>query len=237
MRVTHARAVGIVRRTFSNHPLAVRAHVLGRYLSCPYLRTLHYVTPGARVLDLGAGHGLLALLALEAGASTVAAVDPDLRKTLTPFRHERVQFVAGYVDAVVGPFDLVTMFDVLYRVPIEERDQLFADIRDRLRPGGKLVIKELDPERRLKFAWNRAQEWVSDHFLGITLGHGLYYETPSRLLERLAACGFVDSSVEDIGSGYPHSHVTYTGTRTRQIEAETGGLEARTGQLAAHLAR
>jgi 2-polyprenyl-3-methyl-5-hydroxy-6-metoxy-1,4-benzoquinol methylase len=201
----------MLRRKFSDRPLAVRVHVLGRYLTCPYLRTLHYVTPGARILDVGAGHGVLALLALEAGAASVAAVDPDLRKTLTPFRHERVRFVAGYVDAVVGHFDLVTLYDVLYRVPVGDRAVLFGELRARLRPGGYLVIKELDPEHRLKAAWNRAQEWVSDRFLGITLGEGFYYETSAQILKRLGASGFEDCRAEDIGRGYPHSHVTYTG--------------------------
>jgi 2-polyprenyl-3-methyl-5-hydroxy-6-metoxy-1,4-benzoquinol methylase len=191
--------------------MAVRLHVLGRYLSCPYLRTLHYVTPGARVLDVGAGHGILPLLALEAGAASVAAVDPDLRKTLTPFRHQRVRFAAGYVDAVAGHFDLVTLYDVLYRVPIADRPQLFGELRSRLRPGGRLVIKELDPEHRFKFAWNRVQEWVSDHFLGITLGAGLHYETSAQILDRLASSGFEECRVEDIGKGYPHSHVTFSG--------------------------
>jgi SAM-dependent methyltransferase len=162
------------------------------------------------VLDVGAGHGVLALLLLEAGAGSVVAVEPDLRKTLPSVRRDRVRFVAGYGDAIGGRFDLVTLFDVLYRVPLAERDRLLGLLRDRLRPGGLLLIKEIDPGRRLKFAWNRAQEFVSDRFLGITLGRGLHYETSERLLARLAASGFEECAVEDVGTGYPHAHVVYT---------------------------
>ena len=185
--------------------------MLGRYLSCPFLRTLHHVAPGARVLDVGAGHGVLAVLALEAGASSVVALEPDLRKALPSVRRDRVRFVAGFADALGGSFDLVTLYDVLYRVPLAERDRLLVDLRERLRPGGILLIKEIDPGRRVKFAWNRAQEFVSDRFLRITLGSGLHYEPSARLVARLAVSGFVDCAVEDVGAGYPHAHVVYTG--------------------------
>jgi 2-polyprenyl-3-methyl-5-hydroxy-6-metoxy-1,4-benzoquinol methylase len=184
--------------------------VLGRYLSCPFLRTLHHVAPGARVLDVGAGHGVLAVLALAAGASGVTAVEPDLRKALPSFRGDRVRFVAGYAEALAGTFDLVTLYDVLYRVPLTERDRLLVALRERLRPGGLLLIKEIDPGRRVKFAWNRAQEFVSDRFLGITLGSGLHYEPSARLLARLASAGLEGCAVEDVGTGYPHAHVLYT---------------------------
>lgn len=213
MQISRHSAVAALRRRLSSHPLAVRAHVWGRFCSCPFLRTLHHIAPGARVLDVGAGHGLFAVLAVEAGAAAVTAVEPDLRKPFLALRDDRVRFVAGYADAVAFPFDLITLFDVLYRVPIVERDRLLVTLRERLRPGGVLLIKELDPEHRLKSAWNQAQEFVSDRFLGITLGSGLHYETKAEVLRRLANAGFVDGSVEDIGKGFPHAHIAYVARR------------------------
>ena len=213
MQVSQRTAAAVLRRTFSGRPFGVRVHVLGRFYSCPYLRTLHHVAAGAQVLDVGSGHGLFSVLALEAGAASVTVLEPDLRKTLVSFRHPRVQVVAGRVDALDGRFDLVTLFDVLYRIPLEDRDRLLLAVRDRLLPGGVLLVKEMDPGRRLKAAWNRAQEWVSDRFLGLTLGSGFHYESSAGVLERLAACGFEDCRMEDIGRGYPHAHVSYTSRR------------------------
>jgi SAM-dependent methyltransferase len=213
MQISRHAAVAVLRRRLSGRPLAVRAHVWGRFHSCPFLRTLHHIEPGARVLDVGAGHGLFAVLALEAGAAGVTAVEPDLRKPFSALRDDRVRFVTGYADVVAFPFDLITMFDVLYRVPIVERDRLLATLRDRLRPGGVLLIKELDPEHRLKSAWNHAQEWISDRFLGITLGSGLHYETKAEVLRRLENAGFAGGAVEDIGRGYPHAHIAYLARR------------------------
>ena len=215
MQISRHSAVAALRRRLENLPLAARTHVWGRFYSCPFLRTLHHVEAGARVLDVGAGHGLFAVLALEAGAAAVTAVEPDLRKPFKALRDDRIRFVTGYADAVTFEFDLVTLFDVLYRVPVAARDPLLATLRDRLRPGGVLLIKELDPEQRLKFSWNRAQEWISDRFLGITLGSGLHYETKGSVLKRLANAGFEDCKVEDIGRGFPHSHVAYVARAPR----------------------
>jgi cyclopropane fatty-acyl-phospholipid synthase-like methyltransferase len=209
-RLGRIAAFNAIRRAFSGRSRATRFHVLGRFLTCPYLRTLRHLTPGSHVLDVGAGHGILAVLAVEAGAASITTIEPDLRKTLTTFQHPRVRVVAGLIDAIVGHYDLVTLYDVLYRIPIDDRDRLLEAIRGRLRPGGLLLVKEMDPDQRLKSAWNRSQEWVSDHFLGLTMGSGFYYESPSQVLARLQRCGFERCAMEDIGSFYPHAHVSYT---------------------------
>ena len=203
-------ALNAIRRAFSGRSRATRFHVLGRFLSCPYLRTLRHVEAGFHVLDVGAGHGILAVLAVESGAASITNIEPDLRKTLTSFQHPRVRVVAGLIDAIAGQYDLATLYDVLYRVPIDDRDRLLEAIHRRLRPGGLLLVKEMDPDQPLKSAWNRTQEWISDHFLGLTMGSGFYYEPPSQVLARLARCGFERAAMEDIGSFYPHAHVAYT---------------------------
>lgn len=166
------------------------------------------------MLDIGSGHGTFARLAVEAGASSVVAVEPDLRKTLAPPVHERVRTVAAFDDAVRGEFDLVTLFDVLYRIPKDGWNALFARAHARLRPGGVILVKELDPDDRLKFAWNRAQERLWDRLFGLTLGDAFSYETAPQLEARLAEAGFTDFRVEPVGAGYPHSHVVYTARKS-----------------------
>jgi cyclopropane fatty-acyl-phospholipid synthase-like methyltransferase len=203
-------ALNAIRRAFARRSRATRVHVLGRFLTCPYLRTLRHVEAGWHVLDVGAGHGIVAVLAVEVGAASITTIEPDLRKTLNTFRHPRVKVVASLIDAIAGRYDLVTLYDVLYRIPVDDRDRLLRAIRTCLRPGGVLLVKEMDPDQRLKSAWNRAQEWMSDHFLGLTMGSGFYYESPRQVLGRLERCGFERCAMEDIGRFYPHAHVTYT---------------------------
>src|SRR4029079_2165066 len=105
-------------------------------------------------------------------------------------REPRLRFVAGYADALRGRFAAVSILDVLYRLPIDRWDDLLATARDALEPGGVLLLKEIDPTHRLKFAWNRLQERGAD-LLGLTLGDAFSYESPAAMAARLKRLGFV----------------------------------------------
>ena len=194
-------------------PRPVRFHALGRFLSCPFLQVVARLPPHARLLDLGAGHGTFALLATASGAAASAvAVDPDLRKPLATYRRPGVRLVAGYGDAVQGRFDAVSVLDVLCRMPIAAWDDFLGGARERLVPGGTLLLKEIDPTRPWKGAWNRLQERGAD-LLGITLGDAFSYEPPAAMKARLERLGFTAVSTVDLGRGYPHAHLLYCARR------------------------
>lgn len=205
-------SLALIRRTFAADPLPTRAHALGRFLTCPFLRVLPHLPPGARLLDLGAGHGTFARLALEAGAAQVVAIEPDLRKALPSFDHPRIHFVAGYADAIGGTFDAVSIFDVLCRVPVGVWDSILTTAFERLRPGGLFLLKEIDPAHRLKAGWNRTQERIAD-LLGMTLGDAFSYETREQMCDRLVRHGFERFEAVEMGAGYPHAHILYKARR------------------------
>ncbi|MEA2568931.1 MAG: hypothetical protein QOI24_932 [Acidobacteriota bacterium] len=213
MPIGYLRAFRLLRQTFRRHSAPQQLHVFGRFLSAPFLRTLDVIPPGSRVLDVGAGHGIYARLLVEERAREVVAVEPDLRKTLIAWRHPAVRFVAGFDDCVRDTFDVVTIYDVLYRLDAAARDALLPRLFARLRPGGLLVLKEIDPTSRIKEPWNRAQEFLSDTLFGLSLGNVFYNETPDVIAERLTRAGFVDFTAKRIDFGYPHAHILYTARR------------------------
>ena len=168
------------------------------------LRVLHAIPANASLLDIGAGHGLFAVLA--SGTRRVVAVEPDARK-VGPIGG--IEFVIGFDDVLAGTFDAITIIDVLYKIPIDRWDALLARCRKRLTNDGVLIIKEQDPTARLKNAWNKIQERLATA-MHLTLGQSFSYEAPSAFKARLERLGFRDVRATRIDFGYPHPHVLYT---------------------------
>jgi SAM-dependent methyltransferase len=210
MPIGYVRALRLLHQTFRDYPITQRLHILGRFLTAPFLRTLDVIPVGARVLDIGAGQGTYPRLIAEERAREVIAVEPDIRKTLIAYRHPKVKFIAGYDDCIRGHFDVIVVYDVIYRLPPEARDALFERIYERVKPGGLFVLKDLDPSNRLKWTWNRIQETISDAVFHLTIGEGFYIDTREQIAARLSRAGFTDFQWQRVDFGYPHAHVIYT---------------------------
>ncbi len=204
-RLGFIRALIVLHRTYASRGARVRLHTFVRFLTCPFLRVVRHVPPGATLLEIGAGHGVFATLARAAGGGRVVAVDPDVRKLRAI---DGVGVVAGYDDCIRGAFDAVAIIDVLYKIPIGEWDALLARVAARLKPGGLLIVKEHDPTARIKNAWNRLQERLATA-LGLTLGESFSYEAPPDFAARLRRHGFEPQPPRRIDFGYPHPHVLY----------------------------
>ncbi len=98
--------------------------------------------PGARVLDVGTGTGILALAALRLGASTAVGVDPEPAAVEAANANAVANDLAaafevrpGTIEAAEGTWDLV-FANILAPILIDVAAQLVA----RLEPGGTLVV-------------------------------------------------------------------------------------------------
>jgi len=202
-RVGFIRALIVLHRVFRKRAARDRVHILLRFLTSPMLRVLKVLPAGASLLDIGAGHGLFAVLAR---GRRVVAVEPDARKVR---RTEGIDFVIGFDDAINGTFDAMSIIDVLYKIPIDQWDALLTRCHSRLRTGGILIIKEQDPTARFKNAWNAIQERGATA-LRLTLGESFSYEAPGDFIARLKRLGFTEAQSKRIDFGYPHPHVLYT---------------------------
>ena len=212
MSIGYVRALRVLHRAFRRYSPPERLHILIRFLTCPFTRTIDEVPRGVRVLDIGSGHALYGVL-LDGHAGEVIAVDPDVRKSLLPAPAPKIRKIAGYDDAVRGTFGAVVIFDVVYRMPPEERRQLFSRVLQRLEPGGTFVLKDMDPRHRWKMKWARMQERISDRLLRITLGSGFVTQSREEVIAMLEEIGFSDVQSRAIDRGYPHPHMLYTARR------------------------
>lgn len=219
-----SRSLAALRGSYGRLTRFDRAYIIGRLLTCPIPQVVAAVPRGARVLDIGAGHGIFARLVARGGARQVVAIEPDLRKAALASRCPAVRVVAGNDVSVRGSFDVIAMIDVLYKVRRDEWDALFARIFLRLHPGGLFLLKEMDPEHRVKAGWNRIQETVANA-ARLTLGRGFNYERPGQMCARLANAGFVDLGARNLGACYPHAHVLYSAHRPH-AEAQRSNASA-----------
>ena len=207
---SYLRALIVLHRTYGALPAPARLHTLIRFLTCPFSRVVPRIPKSARsLLEIGAGHGVFSRLAADRGIARVVAVEPDLRKALFGRNVNGVHFVAGFDDAVRGTFDCIAIIDVLYTIPLAEWDGLLDRAAARIPAGGTLLIKEQDPEARVKNLWNRAQEWFAQKVLRVTLANAFSYETRDAFAARLKRHGFREVMSKRIDFGYPHPHVLY----------------------------
>jgi SAM-dependent methyltransferase len=173
------------RRLYREAPPIQRVLQVLRPFICPFHRLMELVPPGARILDIGCGAGLfLGLLSesnrIEEGvgfdvnpksvrvAQTMArALNGPARLTL-----ERIE---ASVPWPAGPFDAVSMVDVMHHVHPGEQPHIAARAAAVLKPGGLFIYKDM-VSRPVWRAWaNRlhdlimARQWI--HYASLEQVH------------------------------------------------------------------
>jgi len=201
-------------------PAGVRFHTRMRSFTCP-MHAIAARLPGTgSLLDVGCGHGLFANeAALLHPGLHVLGIDPSPEKirwaAATAADRTRVRFRAARLDDVgEGSFDALSLLDVLYLVPRGEWASFLSGCRERLRPGGALLLKDVDVQPRWKFRKCVLQEAVSVRLLGITLGRSFSFASKEEMAGFIADAGFSVVKVTDLGRGYTTPHVLYEAVRS-----------------------
>jgi len=102
-------------------------------------RVLDVLTPSMRLLDLGAGAGIVVAMNFKGLAAQVCGVDLDSRVVDNPFLDEGRVSDAGEIPYPDASFDVVISDNVMEHLDYPE--EVFREIFRVLRPGGKLLFK------------------------------------------------------------------------------------------------
>jgi len=204
---------------YKGQGLSTRLHVVVRALTCPFGRLIDRFPTTGTVLDVGCGHGLLInLLARDASRSGLRlhGIDHDAAKIETARRTARpgVAFSATPLPALPeAAYDAVSIFDVLYTV----RRELWADIlrgcHRVLRPGGRLILKEVIDRPRWKYWAIMAQESLSVSVFGITKGERPHFEAPETYRAAVEDAGFRIAEDRPLSSANWISHYLFVGLK------------------------
>jgi 2-polyprenyl-3-methyl-5-hydroxy-6-metoxy-1,4-benzoquinol methylase len=214
--------------------LRTQAHTRLRWWWCPFPQIETEVPADGDVLEVGCGHGVLSLyLALEKPGRRVTGVDIDMYKVRAAARaagglHDGEATVAfetveaGYRPS--GAWDAIVFADMLYLLPEAEQKALLDAAAAALRPGGRVVIKEVGPTPEWKARWNRIQETLATRVFTITdsTGEGMAFVEPERMQQWLSDAGLVVSG-HAVDHGYPWPH--YLIVASASTNASTSSTE------------
>ncbi len=200
-----------IRRTVERYGARARGdriYVDLKLRSDPVAARLAALGALGRVLDAGAGRGQLGLFLWELGhVSELSGFDPDARKLELARaaaggdgRYE-VNDLAGYAPAP-GSLDSVLLIDVLHYLPAAEQDAALLRAKAWLRPGGRILIREVGQRSRLGGVLTRFAERLATATGYNRASRPLGFRPLHDLVAHLEALGF-DCDVDDASAGTP----------------------------------
>jgi len=158
-------------RFFAEAPLATRCYLWLRSILTPYDYISSTLPMRGRILDLGSGHGLLAIaLAVGSDQREIIGIDHDAERVrlaeaaaLRLPASSRPRFEVGDLKETLGSFasaslDGVAMIDILHYFDPRDQQLLISEAARVLASGGVLAVREIDSDAGLKAAANRLYE-------------------------------------------------------------------------------
>jgi 2-polyprenyl-3-methyl-5-hydroxy-6-metoxy-1,4-benzoquinol methylase len=190
--------------------LAQRLYLYSRRLICPFDEVAREVPAEGRIVDLGCGYGIFSVqLRLQSPARDVLGIDLDARRIAaarrSPLLGHGLEFrQSDVLREPLEPCDGLVMVDLLHHLPPESGRALLATARAALRPGGRLVVKELDASARLRSAW----AWLHD--VAVTRSTCIHYRRREALEALLRDAGFRDVRSRPLPILAPYAHLLLT---------------------------
>jgi 2-polyprenyl-3-methyl-5-hydroxy-6-metoxy-1,4-benzoquinol methylase len=228
---TFEMALSRTRARYETAPRGDRYYVAGKLAFDPVCQLAAELDGGlGRVLDLGCGRGQLSLLLLECGlASSVVGFDTDARKIeVAKVAGPEASFAVAELSALaLEPSDTVLLIDVLHYLPLAEQDALLLAAAAALRPGGRLLVRELDAARTWRSALTRGCEWLARK-VGLNRGRASAYRPAAELAALLERAG-LRCEIQGASERTPFANVLIIagGSPRTQLEARSSASSTR----------
>jgi 1-acyl-sn-glycerol-3-phosphate acyltransferase len=147
------------------------------------------LTPAkAVVTDIGCGYGFLAcMLAFRSSERQITGIDYDAEKIATAqnnfSRTKKLQFIAADItEYAFSPSDVFILNDVLHYLPEEKQYAVLTQCVRHLNPGGKIIIRDGNRDKKKKHALTVLSEFFSVKLLHFNkANNALHFLTASAL--------------------------------------------------------
>lgn len=182
-----------------------------------------YLPATGDILDFGCGFGLFALYyALTGPERRVTGVDLNparidmARSCASALSVENAHFEACNALDWRGDrvFDAVYMLDLVHHLPRHAVPEFLRDVRDLLRPGGRLLLKDVADRPHYKRLFTLALDRLM-----IGFKEPIHYWPPSELVALLQSLGF-DVKRHPMNDYLPYPHIFYICTRVERDDAD-----------------
>ena len=206
-------------------PFVWRLHQVIRSLLSPFGKIIDRIprTPAGEqrtLLDLGCGHGIFLALArrMRPGLNLIGIdLDPEkIRQAKQAFAKAKLSghqlAVMSIADFPEGSADYIAILDVMYLVPLVLWAGILKTCYDSLKPGGLLLLKEMNTEKHGKLAILKAEETLAVKIFGLTMGEesSFTFPPPEEIRSQLKSVGF-DVEEVPLDRGYHVPHMLWIG--------------------------
>jgi 2-polyprenyl-3-methyl-5-hydroxy-6-metoxy-1,4-benzoquinol methylase len=214
-------------RIISAYPGIIRLYCFIRFkiIHIRFLEEIEQYLPGdGDILDLGCGFGLFALymaarkpnarvIGLDVNAGRLQVAREAARKlgiTNVEFLHQDLRDWRP-AQKIAGTYAL----DVFHHMPVESGNRLLCDLFEHIRPGGRLVLKDIDTTPRTML-------WFT-YLLDVIMSprDDFHYRSSNAWREQLAASGFGPIYLHYLWDILPYPHILLICDK-RNLDSERG---------------
>jgi SAM-dependent methyltransferase len=174
-----------------------------------------YLPPTGQLVDLGCGFGLFALyFAIRNPEIQILGFDLNQRRVAAARRavavlglqNARFEVADAATFRVTGPLAAAYMLDLIHHIPAGSVKPLLETIASHLIPGGRLLVKDIEPSNRPKLAFTWALDKLMDYRTPVR------YWSPAEVQPLLESLGFMVFQHRMIDY-LPYPHILYIATR------------------------
>ena len=187
---------------FRGAPWSTRCFLRLRWALTPYRKMILHLPAEGPLLDLGCGHGLFAFATAESDPRRVVlGIDHDAARIALAQEAGRtlpqLRFEAGDIlNPPEGMHAAVALIDLMHYFTPDDQERLVRNAFERLRSGGRLILREVDPEHGPSSLLNRIYEkFVTTIGFTRTRKEGFHFRTRREWESLMERCGFRATSM------------------------------------------